>query len=56
MHKNEVTIYFFEGDTSMTICNYYHLDFEKVTRSHFEIVILEKQEYRGGTESGLGTL
>ena len=43
----------------MTICNYYHLVFKKVTRSYFAILILakkEEEEYTSGTESGLGTL
>ena len=40
----------------MTHCNYYHLVFKKVTKYHFVIVILAKQDYTGGTESGSGTL
>jgi hypothetical protein len=33
----------------MTICNYYHLVFKKVTRSYFATVILAKKECTGGT-------
>jgi hypothetical protein len=48
------SIIIFEG--YMTIFNYYHLIYKKLTRYHFATVILTANEYTAGTESRSGTL